>query len=228
MTMLVTTEGQAPRQGLARARAVLFVAGYVGLLVLGNRLGASFGRLLELDAGSASLIVNHQLVWGVLAIYAVLRAVPFLPAAQLALAMLAAFGGAIAVQLYIATVVGLTLAFLVGRLVPIARIASGLSAFGLQSAASLVGKIGSLDSESRLAMLFADRSPGLAVRIATYRHTALIAVFNLPGNCVMGGGGGIGLLAGLSGLFTLPGYIACVAVAALPIPLVTLLASRLM
>jgi len=45
------------------------------------------------------------------------------------------------------------------------------------------------------------------------------AAFNIPGNALIGGGGGIALVAGMSGLFRLPTYILMVAIAISPIPL---------
>ena len=40
---------------------------------------------------------------------------------------------------------------------------------------------------------------------------------------IYGGGGGIALLAGMSGLFTFPRFVAAVALAALPVPLFVML-----
>jgi hypothetical protein len=45
----------------------------------------------------------------------------------------------------------------------------------------------------------------------------------VPGNAVIGGGGGIALLAGISGLFTFPRYLAIVSLAVLPVPLTIML-----
>jgi hypothetical protein len=46
---------------------------------------------------------------------------------------------------------------------------------------------------------------------------------NLPGNIVIGGGGGIALMAGLSRLFSPSGFVVTVAIATLPIPLAWLI-----
>jgi hypothetical protein len=42
---------------------------------------------------------------------------------------------------------------------------------------------------------------------------------NLPGNTLLGGGGGIALMAGLSGLYPMPAYLTTVAIAVAPVPL---------
>ena len=55
----------------------------------------------------------------------------------------------------------------------------------------------------------------------------MIAVtLNLPGNVLIGGGGGIGLIAGMSGLCPFPKYILCVSLAIAPLPIL-LLAGKL-
>jgi hypothetical protein len=52
-----------------------------------------------------------------------------------------------------------------------------------------------------------------------YRYVALALAVNTPGNSVIGGGGGIMMIAGLSGLFTPAATFLTVAVAVSPVPL---------
>ena len=56
-----------------------------------------------------------------------------------------------------------------------------------------------------------------------HRYIAVIVALNVPGNALIGGGGGIALLAGMSGLFTFPRYLAALALAVLPVPLFVLI-----
>jgi hypothetical protein len=42
---------------------------------------------------------------------------------------------------------------------------------------------------------------------------------NIPGNIVIGGGGGIAMIAGLTGLYSFPRYLLTIAIAVAPIPL---------
>ncbi|MGE0699649.1 MAG: hypothetical protein AB7O57_11170 [Hyphomicrobiaceae bacterium] len=226
MPTLVSSTGEF-RDPLRRWMRILGVlAVYGGLLVAGHLLGRRLGQMLSLGSDGA-MMIDHRAVWMALALYALLRAVPFVPSAQLALALLAAFGGAIALQVYLATVLALGAAFLVGRLVPHAVLARGLAAAGLERASDLVGRMGALVPGERLAAALAPVSRRLADRVVDGRHIALTMAFNVPGNCVLGGGGGIALLAGLSGVFSFPAYMGCVLLAALPVPLATLLASWL-
>jgi hypothetical protein len=55
----------------------------------------------------------------------------------------------------------------------------------------------------------------------------MIAIaLNLPGNALIGGGGGIGLISGMSRLYPFPKYILLVSLAITPLPLL-LLAGKL-
>ena len=56
--------------------------------------------------------------------------------------------------------------------------------------------------------------------VLRHRHLMLALLVNLPGNAVIGGGGGILMLSGLSGLFTLPRLLLTLALAVAPVPLV--------
>jgi len=46
----------------------------------------------------------------------------------------------------------------------------------------------------------------------------LILTLNIPGNSLVGGGGGIAFIAGLSGLFSYPAYLATILIAVAPVP----------
>jgi hypothetical protein len=51
----------------------------------------------------------------------------------------------------------------------------------------------------------------------------LALAFNLPGNTLLGGGGGIALAAGMSGLYRPVAYLATVVLAVAPVPLLFLI-----
>lgn len=56
-----------------------------------------------------------------------------------------------------------------------------------------------------------------------HRYLVLALLFNFPGNAIIGDGGGIGLIAGMSRLFPFPKYLLLVCVAITPVPLLFLL-----
>jgi hypothetical protein len=56
-----------------------------------------------------------------------------------------------------------------------------------------------------------------------HRLLLLIVAVNVPGNSVVGGGGGIALMAGFSRLFSFPGFLFAMTVATSPVPIAFLL-----
>jgi hypothetical protein len=51
----------------------------------------------------------------------------------------------------------------------------------------------------------------------------LVLLLNLPGNALIGGGGGIAMMAGLSRLYSFPLYLFLISVAVLPGPILVIL-----
>ena len=93
----------------------------------------------------------------------------------------------------------------------------------MRRAAALVARAAPLTQEERLAMLLegqAKRSLGALLR---YRYLALALAVNTPGNSVIGGGGGIMIMAGLSGIFSPLSTFLTVAFAVSPVPLAMVL-----
>jgi hypothetical protein len=205
-------------------RIVILLLIYGGLLA-GGHWGSQWliglvGVDLTLQAGSHA---RHVVTAGI-AIYTVLMAIPFVPGMEISLALLAAFGHQVAICIYTATVAALALSFLIGRIVPVRIIASLFRSLGQQRAEDLVLRLEPLSAEQRLEALIAKAPKRFVPVLLKHRYIAIAVALNLPGNAIIGGGGGIALLAGISGLFTLPRYLAVVALAVLPIPLIIMLA----
>ena len=162
--------------------------------------------------------VHRMIMLGAVA-YIGLLALPFVPGAEIGLAMLAAFGPAIAPLIYVCTVASMILAYTAGRFLPIDVLRRVLSVLRMHRAAELVARAAPLSGEERVAMLL-DGQSARALRLAIrYRYVALAVAVNTPGNSVIGGGGGIMLMAGLSGIFSPLATIATIALAVSPVPL---------
>ncbi|MEX0969066.1 MAG: hypothetical protein WD046_01325 [Paracoccaceae bacterium] len=162
--------------------------------------------------------VHRAIVLGTLA-YILLTALPFVPGAEIGLAMLALLGPAIAPVVYMATIISLTLAFIIGRLIPPRLTARALARLGLRRAAALITEIAASPPPERLGLLVSQIDHG-AMRLATrYRYVLLALLINMPGNVIIGGGGGIAMVAGLSRVFAPLPFLATIAIAVLPVPL---------
>lgn len=200
---------------------------YGSILLAGHYSGHWLSQWLGFVPGTAPSLKAKRIVWTALGAYAVLLAMPFVPGIEISMALFAAFGSAVAVHIYVATVVALSIAFVVGRLVPPSVMVAIFRALGLQSAEDLVLRLAPLSPKERLETLTAHAPSRYAPLLLRYRYVALALVLNTPGNAVLGGGGGIALLAGMSGLFSFPIYFLAIAIAALPVPLASLLAGRI-
>lgn len=203
----------------ASRRRLLLIPLYGLLLAGGLLLGGwlmEFARLEVAPGGGASL---GWMIVTALAVFALVLALPFVPGAEIGLSLMMVLGPGMALPVYLSTVLGLTLAHLVGRVIPAQACAAAFDLFGLHKARDLVLEMAALDAEARLRLLLA-RAPARVVPwLLRHRYLALAVALNLPGNSLIGGGGGIALSTGMSGLYGLPAYLATVAVAVAPVPL---------
>lgn len=174
------------------------------------------------------MTVRALILGAALAAYALLIATPFVPGIEIGISLALIRGPDIAPLLYLATAGGLMLAFLAGRFLPYDWIYRAMLDLRLRRACALLDQIKPLTPQQRLDHLRA-RLPGrlsgrLSSRIATlainYRYLVLAGLINLPGSAIIGGGGGICLLAGLTGLFHLRASLLTIAIAVAPFPLV--------
>ena len=215
--MLPLNDAGAPRPGVARRRLLIGLL-YMLLLVAGWRLGHFLDAYSGIEIRPANEPMVHRLVMMAAAAFVVAAAVPFVPGAEIGMGLLVLFGGRIAFLVYVCMVGALVAAYLVGRLVPVGALARLAGWLGFARARVLLAELEPLDGSGRLALLL-DRAPRrLVPTLLRRRYLALVVLFNLPGNSVIGGGGGIALAAGMSGLFSLPRFFATVLVAVAPVP----------
>ncbi len=205
--------------GASLGGIVLRVVILIAVLVL-----ATWGAHMVRDALNLQIRPDneqqvHRMIMLGSAAYIGLLALPFVPGAEIGLAMLAAFGAAIAPLIYVCTVASMILAYTAGRFLPIDLLRRVLSTLRMHRAADLVARAAPLSGEDRVAMLL-DGQSARALRLAVrYRYVALAVAVNTPGNSVIGGGGGIMLMAGLSGIFSPLATVATIALAVSPVPL---------
>lgn len=198
------------------------------VLLLGVVVLATWAAHLLKDALDLTMMPNNEkqmhrmLMLGSVA-YVGLLAIPFVPGAEIGFAMLTAFGGAIAPLVYVATVCAMMLSYFVGRLLPITVLARGLATLRMRRAADLVARAAPLSQDDRLAMLLDGAPPRTLALALRHRYIALAVAVNTPGNSVIGGGGGIMMMIGMSGIFAPLPTLLAIAIAVSPVPLVVML-----
>lgn len=161
----------------------------------------------------------HRMIMTAAAMYVVLMTIPFTPAAEIGLSMLLIFGGKIAFLVYVSTVAALTLAYLIGRVFPPELVAMAFGGVGLTRAQELASRFAPLSGEQRVTLLISESPARLVPWLVRHRYLALAVLLNVPGNVVIGGGGGIAMAAGMTRLFSFPAYLLTVALAVAPVPL---------
>ncbi|WP_050927987.1 hypothetical protein [Aestuariivita boseongensis] len=209
--------------GPGLAAIALRIALLLGAVVAGTWIAHALKEALDLQIIPANEQQVHAMLMVGLVAYVVLLAMPFVPGAEIGLAMLTAFGAAIVPLVYGATVVAMLLAYLIGSLLPVAVLARLLTFFRLRRAADLVARAAPLQREERLDLLLESAPPRAVSLGLRHRYVALALAINVPGNSVVGGGGGIMMMAGLSGLFAPLQTFLAIAIGVSPIPLVILL-----
>lgn len=155
-----------------------------------------------------------------LVVYILLMAVPFVPGIEIGISLMMLEGGAVVPFVYVATLLGLVLAFLVGRKVDcrvLTRIATDLHLIRISD---LIEGIAPLNGAQRLQLL-QDRLPRwVPAAIISYRHVVLAILLNIPGNAIIGGGGGLALTAGFSRLYSVKSTVLTFAIAVSPVPII--------
>ncbi len=213
------SSAQQPSSGLGSVAIALRIVALIGIVVAATWAAHLIRDALDLTIMPASERQVHRAIMLGSVAYVGLLALPFVPGAEIGIAMLTPFGAAIAPLIYAATVVSMMLAYGVGRLLPISALERLLSFLRMRRAADLVKCAAPLARDERLAMLLDGAPPRTVALALRHRYLALAVSVNIPGNAVIGGGGGIMLMAGLSGIFAPVPTLVAVALAVSPVPL---------
>ncbi|MEP1352755.1 MAG: hypothetical protein ABJX32_08880 [Tateyamaria sp.] len=193
-------------------------------LLIAILLLATWGAHMVRDALSIEIRpeneqqVHRGIMFGTVA-YVVLLALPFVPGAEIGMALLAAFGPSIVPLIYVATITSMMLAYAIGRFLPIGMLESTLTTLRMKRAADLVARAAPLSQEERLSMLLEGQPPRILRFALRYRYIAVALAVNTPGNSIIAGGGGIMMMAGLSGLFSPVATLLTIMIAVAPVPL---------
>jgi hypothetical protein len=167
--------------------------------------------------GRGALRLGMLLVF--LLAYAALIAVPFVPGIEIGLSLMIIEGPWIAPPIYLATVTGLLLAYAAGEWLPYRVLHQMLSDLGMRRACALLDRAHPLSRDERLLLLQARAPAWLRPFVSRFRYVLLAVLVNMPGNALVGGGGGILFVAGFSRLFRPLPTAGTIALAVLPVPL---------
>lgn len=189
------------------------------LVVLAVAAHHLFVRVEDWIAQNAAGWAMPGLLVAVLVIYAVLIAIPFVPGVEIGLMVLAAGGPGIAPLVWLATSAGLTLAYMAGCKVPYSWLHRILLDLHLTRACRMLERMEAMTPAERAAAVQDILPTRYLGWIVAYRYVNLALLINVPGNSLIGGGGGIAFVSGLSGVFRAPLTVLTIVVATAPVPL---------
>jgi hypothetical protein len=221
----VLVRGERSVRGSGRPEAIWRLPVYFRLLVI-LAVALLFSVVGTWTASQFSLqifphrgpLFDAMLLLTVLA-YILLMAIPFMPGIELGLGLILLLGAKGAVLAYVCTLIALSISFFVGRVVPPRLVCRFFHWLHLNSARSLIAELEPLGYQGRLALLY-ERAPSrFTPFLLEHRYLAIAIAVNIPGNALIGGGGGIGLIAGMSMIVKFRAYIAVLAMAIAPLPL---------
>lgn len=216
---------QAPAE-TPKIRRFFKISLIVGFLVLVN-----YGGSLVVEQINFQLWPEHEhlmitVLWFAIVVYVLWMALPFVPGIELGLALMVMLGTRGIFLVYLCTLLSLSLSFTIGRLIPLNGFARFLGWLHLHKAKDLVLQLEPLNSEEKLNFLLRTAPSKVIPFLLKHRYITIAIALNLPGNALIGGGGGIGLISGMSRLYPFPKYILLVSLAITPLPLL-LLAGKL-
>lgn len=216
--LLLGTDRRSADMPRALTRAALVVAAIIALNAAGGWLAA------QVDLTSPLSLDGLDAIWiGMALVYVVAMALPFVPGIEIGLALMLLLGEQGIVLVYLCTQVALAASFAGGRLLPVAWLAAVARVLRLERTQRLLARLDGSETAARLDCLVERLPAGWIGRALKHRYLTLAGVLNLPGNAVIGGAGGIGFIAGASGLFSFPRYCLLMAVATSPVPVILLL-----
>jgi len=212
--------------GVLRWQVFAKVALFVLLIVAGNYLTHFITGLLDFDIRPSNEDAVHHTILIAATLYSLLLAIPFVPGAEIGIALMAMLGPPISLLVYACTIAGLTISYIIGRLIPLKMLIRFMLRLRLTRTASFLESLEPLDQTERLAVLVEKAPTRILPFLLQHRHLALALALNIPGNFVIGGGGGIAIFAGISRLYSLPAFLLTVALAVSPVPLAVFLVGK--
>lgn len=192
---------------------------YVVLIALGLLISDAVSDAVAHKENAGELSDMMWMIGLVCLVYMLASAIPFVPGAEIGLGLIAVFGAQSALLVYLCMIGALSLSYLIGRLVPASWLVGFFRLLRLHKAADLVQELAGQPPQICEARLRHHTTNRFLLTLLGYRYIALALAINLPGNTVLGGGGGLALFAGMSRLFSPLGFLLTLMIAVAPIPL---------
>jgi hypothetical protein len=191
----------------------------LAFILLLNVAGTWLGHLINFQLFPRHDSMLHTVLLIAVVIYILLMATPFMPGLEVGMAVMLLFGSKSALLVYFCTIVALSISYTIGRYFPLRIVHRLLKWLCLEKASELVIELEPLAQQERLEYLSGKAPSRIAPFLLKHRFVTIALLLNLPGNALIGGGGGIGLVVGMSRLVPFHTYVLVMAIAVSPVPL---------
>lgn len=208
---------------ISRLQVLIKLLFLILLIIAANYAAEWVVDVLKVELRPSNEDFVHKTIIVSAIIFAFLLAIPFVPGAEIGLTLIGMFGPKIVFLVYVCTLAGLLTSFIVGRLVSLQALVKLFEDLQLNKPSQLLRRFEPMEMDERLAFLVSEAPNRLVPFFVRHRYLALAIVVNIPGNIVIGGGGGIALMAGISRLYSLPGFLTTIAIGVSPVPLAILI-----
>ncbi len=155
--------------------------------------------------------------------YVICMILPYLPAIELGLILLAILDIQGVLLLYPTTVLALLISHLIGRLIPVSVLKRLLRFFRFERASELLCAHGECDETRQVSLLIEHAPKRFIPYLLNHRYCVFAVAINTPGNMIIGGAGGIAMMSGMSRVFGTGKFLVTTMIAVLPLPIGTVL-----
>jgi hypothetical protein len=165
-----------------RWRRIVIIVCVITLLIAANLVARNYIDVLSFPIRPGNEDAVHRTIMISATLYAIMLAVPFVPGAEIGVALMAMLGPQIALLVYLCTLAGLSLSFILGRLIPVKALINMAKDLKLERTRQLLQDIEPLDKKERLDLLINRAPKRMVPLLLRYRYFALAAALNTPGN----------------------------------------------
>jgi hypothetical protein len=180
------------------------------------------GQLWPLDTEQTQLFIGLLVL-----VYALCMMLPFMPAIELGLVLLAMLDIQGVLMLYLVTVVALITSYSIGRLIPVHVLKKLFEFLHFTKASELLCSAEVCDETEQINRFIEHAPKRWFPFLLRHRYWVFAVAINTPGNMIIGGAGGIAMMSGLSRLFGFRQFALTLLIAVSPLPILTVL-SKLM
>ena len=199
----------------------------IAIMLLFFMVGAWSNDYLHSQLWPINLEQTQMLIGCLILAYAVCMMLPFMPAIELGLLLLAMLDIQGVVWLYLVTVLALTASYGMGRLIPVSMLKKLFQYLHFQRASDLLCSAGECGEKEQINRFIEQAPKRLIPFLLRHRYCVFAVAINTPGNMIIGGAGGIAMMSGFSRIYGFGRFVLTVLIAVSPLPILTIL-SKLM